>query len=124
MIRYCIETWRQLLRFEFLVLRSDFANIYHKVRTHPIRYIASSATDIELIGSAFETACIWYPHTILCLQRSAALTCLLRSHGISAQMVIGAQQMPFKGHAWVEVNAKVVNDKPYMAEIYGVLDRF
>src|SRR6267142_2468310 len=28
-------------------------------------------------------------------------------------MVIGAQQMPFKAHAWVEVDGRVVNDKPY-----------
>ena len=26
-------------------------------------------------------------------------------------MVIGAQQMPFKTHAWVEVDGRVVNDK-------------
>jgi hypothetical protein len=37
--------------------------------------------------------------------------------------VIGAQQMPFKAHAWVEVGSRVVNDKPYTPEIYQVLDR-
>ena len=36
---------------------------------------------------------------------------------------IGAQQMPFKSHAWVEVDGRVVNDKPYTPEIYAVLDR-
>jgi hypothetical protein len=60
----------------------------------------------------------------LCLQRSAATACLLKRCGIPAQMVIGAQQMPFKAHAWVEVDGRVVNDKPYMTEIYAVLDRF
>jgi hypothetical protein len=38
-------------------------------------------------------------------------------------MVIGAQQMPFKAHAWVEVAGQVVNDKPYTPEMYAVLDR-
>ena len=38
-------------------------------------------------------------------------------------MVIGAKQMPFKAHAWVEVDGRVVNDKRYMPELYGVLDR-
>lgn len=38
-------------------------------------------------------------------------------------MVLGAQGTPFKAHAWVEVNGIVVNDKPYMSEIYAVLDR-
>jgi hypothetical protein len=37
--------------------------------------------------------------------------------------VLGAQQMPFKSHAWVEVDRRVVNDKPYAPEIYAELDR-
>jgi hypothetical protein len=37
-------------------------------------------------------------------------------------MMIGAQQMPFRAHAWVEVDGHVVNDKPYMREMYAVLD--
>ena len=68
-------------------------------------------------------ACIWYWKQVLCLQRSAATACLLKHHGVAAQMVIGAQQMPFKAHAWVEVGGRVVNDKPYTPEMYSVLDR-
>ena len=68
-------------------------------------------------------ACIWYWKEVLCLQRSAATACLLKRHGVPAQMMIGAQQMPFKAHAWVEVDGRVVNDKPYMREMYAVLDR-
>ena len=48
---------------------------------------------------------------------------LLRRHGYEAAMLIGAQMLPFKSHAWVEVNGNVVNDKPYMHEIYQVLER-
>jgi uncharacterized membrane protein YcgQ (UPF0703/DUF1980 family) len=68
-------------------------------------------------------ACIWYWKEALCLQRSAATACLLKQAGIAAQMVIGAQQLPFKAHAWVEVDGRVVNDKSYTPEIYVVLDR-
>ena len=60
---------------------------------------------------------------VLCLQRSAATACLLKGRGIHAEKVIGAQQMPFKAHAWVEVDGRVVNDKPYTPEMYAVLDR-
>ncbi len=38
-------------------------------------------------------------------------------------MVIGAQLLPFHSHAWVEVDGQVVNDKPYIAEIFQVLER-
>jgi hypothetical protein len=68
-------------------------------------------------------ACIWYCKEVLCLQRSAATTCLLRKYGVSAHLVIGAQQMPFKAHAWVEVGGEVVNDKKYVRELYARLDQ-
>jgi hypothetical protein len=70
-----------------------------------------------------DLACVFYTKQILCLQRSAATTLLLRRHGIYAEMVIGAQMLPFKSHAWVEVDGAVVNDKPYVREIYQVLER-
>ena len=48
---------------------------------------------------------------------------LLRRHGWNAEMVIGAQLLPFQSHAWVEIDGRVVNDKPYIAEIFQVLER-
>jgi hypothetical protein len=48
---------------------------------------------------------------------------LLRRRGWRAEMVIGAQILPFKSHAWVEIEGQVVNDKPYMRDIYNVLER-
>jgi hypothetical protein len=38
-------------------------------------------------------------------------------------MVTGAQILPFESHAWVEIGGVVVNDKPYMHEIYQVFER-
>jgi hypothetical protein len=76
------------------------------------------------ICRAMDLACIWYPQEVLCLQRSAATTCLLRRFGFSAQLIVGARPMPFQAHAWVEVNGEVVNDKPYIPEMYAVLDRY
>jgi hypothetical protein len=46
----------------------------------------------------------------------------LRRYGIPAQMMIGVQKIPFRAHAWVEVEGRIVNDKPYMRELYVVLD--
>jgi hypothetical protein len=74
------------------------------------------------ICHAIDLACVFYPKRVLCLQRSAATTLLLRKHGVRAEMVIGAQMRPFRSHAWVEVNGAVVNDKPYMREIYQILE--
>jgi len=72
---------------------------------------------------AMDLACVFYPKQILCLQRAAATTQLLRDYGIRAEMVIGAQLVPFLSHAWVEVDGNVVNDKPYIRDIYQELER-
>jgi hypothetical protein len=70
-----------------------------------------------------DLACVLYFKRVFCLQRSSATTILLRRYGWRAEMVTGAQISPFEFHAWTEVNHLIVNDKPYLHEIYQVLER-
>ena len=118
-----LEAYLRLIRFDLYLAREDFESLYNRVRIYPIRNKAASLDAVERICSAVDMACIWYCKEVLCLQRSAATTCLLRKYGVSAHLVIGAQQMPFKAHAWVEVGGEVVNDKKYVRELYARLDQ-
>lgn len=118
-----VRAYLSLIRFEFFLARGNFAALHGAVRRCPCRERAYAIQNIELVTSAVDLACIWYWKQVLCLQRSAATVCLLRDHGVPAQLVIGAQHMPFQAHAWVEVEGRVVNDKSYTNEIYAVLDR-
>lgn len=117
-----LRAYVKLIVFDFYLARRDFAALIKNVRECPIgsRLIGNSS---ERICAAIDMACIWYWKEVLCLQRSAATTCLLKQHGVPAEMVIGAQQTPFRAHAWVEVGGQVVNDKPYTPEVYAVLER-
>lgn len=118
-----LKSYLWLIVFDFRLSYGSFQGLYGKVRSFPVSRKSPSPNLIETLCSAIDVACIWYPKKVLCLQRSAATACLLKQYGIPAQLVIGAQQMPFKAHAWVEVEGRIVNDKPYMPEIYAVLDR-
>jgi hypothetical protein len=118
-----LRAYLQLIHLDLYLARGNFAALYEKVRAYPVAKKALRVNTIELICLAVDIACIWYWKESLCLQRSAATACLLRAHGVPAEMVIGAQQMPFKAHAWVEVGGCVANDKPYIPQIYQVLDR-
>ena len=118
-----LKAYGKLILFDLYLARGNFAALYNKVRNCRASSKAPMHDAIERICSAMDMACIWYWKEARCLQRSAATACLLKQHGVKAQMVIGAQQMPFKAHAWVEVDGRVVNDKPYMREMYAVLDR-
>lgn len=119
-----VAAFVKLLEFDLYLSRRNFSALYERVRKYPLdkeRILPPRSTD--QICEIVDFACIWYWKHVLCLQRSAATTCLLRRYGIAAQMVIGAQHLPFRAHAWVEVNGLVVNDKPYTPEMYSVLDR-
>ena len=118
-----LDAYLSLIRFDLYLARKDFKSLYNKVRNHPTRKRAASPGEVEVICSVVDMACIWYWKEALCLQRSAATVCLLRKYGVSAHLVIGAQQMPFKAHAWVEADGRVVNDKQYIGELYATLDR-
>jgi len=118
-----LEAYLKLIYFDLYLARGNFAALHNKVRRVPIGKPPTPPDAVERICSAVDTACIWYWKEVLCLQRSAAAACLLKKHGVPAQMVIGAQQMPFRSHAWVEVAGRVVNDKSYTSEMYAVIDR-
>jgi hypothetical protein len=114
--------WR-LIYFDVYLARGNFGALYNKFRSYPVNKECPSREAVERACAAVDMACIWYWKEALCLQRSAATACLLRQLGVPAQMVIGARQIPFKAHAWVEVDGRVINDKPYIAELYAVLER-
>jgi Transglutaminase-like superfamily len=118
-----LRAYWKLIHFDLYLVRGKFAALHDHVRNYPVSKAAASHDVTRKICAAVDMACIWYWKQVLCLQRSAATACLLKGHGVPAQMMIGAQQMPFKAHAWVEVDGRVVNDKADMREVYAVLDQ-
>jgi hypothetical protein len=124
MKRLVLQSWLLLFRIEIVMLFSDFKSLRRLVSRYSIRPTGSVVRPSrEDLGHAIDLACVFYFKHVLCLQRSAATTLLLRSHGWDAELVIGAQIFPFKSHAWVEVGKSIVNDKPYLLDIYQVLER-
>lgn len=123
MKRLVLESWFLLLRFEWIMRRRDFRELYRSVRDEQVRAIRHATLEPRQdLCRAMDLACVLYFTRVLCLQRSAATTLVLRRHGWATEMVIGAQMLPFKSHAWCEIDGLVVNDKPYMREIYAVLE--
>ena len=120
-----LRAYLMLIYFDLYLRKRTFASLHDKVRNYPVATTSNLhfPEDAEDICAAVDMACIWYWKQVLCLQRSAATACVLRRYGVRAHMVIGAQQMPFTTHAWVEVDGQILNDHPYVSEIYAVLER-
>lgn len=112
-----------LATIDLLVKLVSFSALYNLVRNWPVSDQKAGFHAISEINDAVTRALTWYPKQVMCLQRSAVTTNLLRSSGVPAQMIIGCQKLPFLVHAWVEVDHEVINDKPRVQEIHKVLDR-
>jgi hypothetical protein len=125
MRRLIFASYLLLIRIEILMLFTDLSSLHDLVRRRLVRNIPEKQgiPSREELCHAMDLACVFYPKRVMCLQRSAATTLLLRRYGKKAEMVIGAQFLPFKAHAWVEIDGAVVNDKPYILEVYRPLER-
>jgi hypothetical protein len=116
-----IRSWLLLCLFDLRMMQRDPSAVEKAVQKQPIRS-RTGALPCELICRAMDYACVLYFKKAWCRQRSAATTILLRQCGWEAKMATGVQILPFRSHAWVEVQGRIVNDKPYMHDMYQVLD--
>ena len=123
MKRNILESWLLLVYFDWLMKFREFSELYTVVRKTAVRPAGAPPGLEAEVSRAVDLACVFYFKRVLCLQRSAALTVLLRRRGIDGEMVIGVQPFPFLSHAWVEVAGRVVNDKPYVSQIFQTLER-
>jgi hypothetical protein len=112
-----------LVFYDALMWCRDFSTMFECVRTWKVTACAPPAQPeiVNRVCMAVNSACVWYPKRVLCLQRSAVGACLLRHCGIPAKMVIGVRIMPILAHAWVEVDGAVVNDVPRVQQYYRYL---
>jgi transglutaminase superfamily protein len=118
--------WKALVGlFAYDVLRLDrnFARMHGLVRQWKVMSSPASADLVRMACEAVNHAGVWYPKRVLCIQRSAVTTCLLRSYGVPAEMVIGVRGVPFKAHAWVEVDRQAINERKDVQKAYGIWER-
>ena len=99
-----------------------FKTLYSMVKSWKAVGQANEDT-IDHVCKAVNYACVFYPKQALCLQRSFVTTYLLRKHGVLAEMVLGAQKLPFKAHAWVEVDGRAINERSDVQATYAIWDR-
>ena len=113
----------QLFMLEPSLVIDRYEQLCEMVSRMPTRQ-RSRRPDLTRICIAYRYALIAYPKPVVCLQRSAALTRLLRSLGFPAEMVIGLRSLPFQTHAWVELDGAVVDDPPELQKTFHPLQRF
>ena len=112
-----------LATYDVLCTVSTFARIHRMVKAWPVAHRFPNGDTIDRVCKAVNYACVWYPKQVLCLQCAFVTAYLLRKKGVPAQMVLGAQKLPFKAHAWVEVDGRAINERSNVQATYAVWDR-
>jgi Transglutaminase-like superfamily len=118
-----LEAYVRLIAHDSFMRGHDMAQLHQDVKNYPLQIRRLQAPDVsEAVGRALDYACSFYPKEALCLQRSVVLVKMLRKRGLHAKMIIGAQKLPFKAHAWVEIDGSVINDRLACRERFLVLE--
>lgn len=108
---------------DLLGLNRDFSRAQRFLKRTPTSNDIYPGEIVAHVCEAVGHASIWYPKQIRCLQRSFVTTMLLRRYGVAAQVAVGVQNIPFKAHAWTEVNEKAINERQDVQKIYSVWER-
>ena len=111
-----------LIAYDIVSAASGFKRVHAVVRDRRVSATKRRPTAERICGAVAE-ACVWYPKRAFCLQRSWVATILLRRYGWPAELVIGYRPVPVDSHAWVEVDGRIVNDRPQYQHFFRVLDR-
>lgn len=112
-----------LFFYDALSAVCTFKTLYSRVKRWDVAHKPINSGAVDRVCGAVNYACICYPKQVLCLQRSFVSTYLFRKNGVPAQMVLGAQKIPFKAHAWVEINGSAINERSNVQATYAVWDR-
>jgi transglutaminase superfamily protein len=114
------RAWIGLALFD--IARSiGFVGIHRRVRTCRVGRRAVGTP--EAVVWAVDEACVWYVKPAYCLQRSAVTVRLLRRSGFDGRLIIGYRPVPFESHAWVEIDGRIVNDRPQYRKYFHVLEQ-
>lgn len=112
-----------LIAYDVILLLGKFKTVRRLVAHWKVSKRTAPDEATEQIAHAINFACICYPKQVLCLQRASVTTCVMRSQGVPAEMVLGAQKTPFAAHAWVEVQGKAINERSNVQAKYNVWER-
>jgi hypothetical protein len=123
MKRVFVEGWLLLFYCDCLMHLRGFQKLHNAVRGQEVMS-ASRRPESAYLCRAADLASVFYFKRVKCLQRSAATVLLLRRHGWNAELLIGVKLMPFQSHAWVEIDGAVVNDRPYIKDVFPALARY
>ena len=113
-----------LFAYDVLSTFCRFETIYSMVKRWTVASAASWSRHASTVSARRSTtpASGTRNRLFACSAPSSLRTCS-GSTASHAHMVLGAQKLPFKAHAWVEVDGQAINERSNVQATYAVWDR-
>lgn len=119
---YFVGAYFSLIKV-FVDMRLQGLNhLVQKIKAHK-KIVNAEATNINNLVASLNKACFYFPVRVKCLEWSLALYSLARRHGVNCQFVVGLQNYPFKSHAWIEHENRIIADAPDLNKALAIIIR-
>jgi len=116
-----LEAYILLIKVNFILKVCGFYGLVKAIKRKGGGCIKRDAKEFNVLVTALNKACFYFPVRTKCLEWSAALTFMGLRRKWQCNMEIGVQNLPFAAHAWVKADDKVIADTENLPETLSVI---
>ena len=118
-----LAAWLGLVLADLVLGLSGFHRFHALLSRVPVRGPERDSVALATaLARVVDRAAAFYFKRAWCLQRSAVAMALMRLCGVPAKLAIGVHRVPFQAHAWVELQGRVINDRPWLPQAFTVIE--
>ena len=110
-----------LIKVYFIINIFGFYSLIKAIKRKNIGCVRKDAKEFDILATALNQACFYFPIKTKCLEWSAALTFMGLRRKWKCNLEIGVQNLPFAAHAWVKADDKVIADSHNLPETLSVI---
>jgi len=117
-----LEAYFVLIKVYFIVNMFGFDGLIKAIKNKGDAHCnEKNAKEFNLLVTALNKACFYFPIRTKCLEWSAALTFMGLRRKWKCNIEIGVQNLPFAAHAWVKAEERVIADTQDLPNTLSVI---
>lgn len=117
-----LEAYFSLIKVYFILKVFGFCSLIKAIkRKGKSSCIKKDSKEFNVLVTALNKACFYFPVRTKCLEWSAALAFMGLRRKYKCNIEIGVQNLPFAAHAWVKANDEVIADTADLPKTLSVI---